>query len=315
MRNLELEMSEIRSLYKWKKDNIEYQDINDFIKNFQPVTAIHTVWAYEYPIDILLDYTPEKPTVFIWKGNTRRRPSIKMPIFVGFSMIKKSDATRISISDPTMYLNDRLGLAWYAGSPSFKFQNTITSIVKHIGNYLKGKIVHTGGSGGGFAALYYSKINKGSLAIPFNPQVNFLDYEVNAVKHYLKSTIGTTDIEEAKRNLSKDIIHDLRTIYSPNDVNNYVIYLQNIHDAHVAEHLVPFLTQLNVSFNASLGLHLYEELNTAVYLSAKWGDGHNPPPSQFLSTMLQEVLAFKGGFSELVRNTNFLYELDESMVN
>lgn len=308
---LKLNILKKRDVGKWGKELVDYNSLLDFLENFEPKTAIHTVWIQGYPIDILMDYQPNKPVVFIWKGNTRRNEATKLPVFVGFSMVLAADATRISISDPTMYFNEQLGLAWYAGSPNIRFQEIISKIVEKIGKSISNKkIIHTGGSGGGFAALFFSKFNKNSLAIPFNPQTDFLEYEPTAVKLFLKSIGQGGEIEDAKLSLGDYITHNLIDNYAGFNTNNTILYLQNINDTHVVGHLKPFLESLGEHLDESLGLHVYKESNISVYISNKWGGNHNPPPKEFLSSMFKDILNEKRDFIDIIQDNTLLNKWD-----
>lgn len=288
--------------------------MESFLNDFELVSAIHTIWIDKYPIDILIDYRPNKPAVFIWKGNTRRSNKVQLPVFVGFSMIRANDATRISISDPTMYFDDKLGLAWYTGDVRYNFQKIISQIVMYLGRKLNTKIIHTGGSGGGFAALYFSKFNVGSLAIPFNPQIDILRYEEKAVKYYLKCLNDEIlEIEQARKYLAGHITHDLTDIYSRSNSRNYVLYLQNINDVHVDLHMKYLLRSLNQEILGEnlLGLHTYFTDNLVIYISDKWGGEHEPPPSEFLKQMFVDILNDQRDVLDIISDSQLFLKLDE----
>lgn len=295
-------MKSNRNLEKWNKENIEYSSLDDFIVNFQLKTAIHTVWVKDCPIDILLDYTPGKPAIFIWKGNTARNESIKLPVFNGFRMVKADDASRISISDPTMGLDPNLGLAWYAGNKEYPFQSIVASIVEHIGKTIDtDKIIHFGGSGGGFATLYFSTFNPGSLAIPLNPQVDFLLYEKSGVQKYLNATQEGISIEQAQKTLNSIMTHDVTERYSSSERNNYILYLQNLDDPlHLEKHLPAFLNCLDVTTPIEEGLHNFADKQFSIYFSNQWKGTHEPPSSAFLQCMSKEILNDDRPFADIV---------------
>ena len=76
-------------------------------------------------------------------------------MFTGLNVTRDLDASFVAISDPMLYLDPDLKLAWYAGSAGWNFQAEMKRVLrKIIAVALTADVVFFGGSGGGFASLY-----------------------------------------------------------------------------------------------------------------------------------------------------------------
>src|SRR5699024_5115261 len=98
-----------------------------------------------------------------------------------------------------------------------------------------------GGSGGGFAALYFASFFAGSLALVFNPQTDIAQYSAKAVRDFaLKAFDLSAEEQDPLHGLPASVVTDLCTHYRESRPN-YIAYMQNMADAeHVEKHLRPF---------------------------------------------------------------------------
>lgn len=153
------------------------------------------------------------------------------------------DVAQLSVSDPLMLLPGDYGMTWYSGSESFPAQTIFEDLFNkliEIGGFER--IVFCGSSGGGFAALYYSSLVAGSIAIAGVPQASMQRYYPGHIKRYVEACWPSlTDQEE----LSSQICTDLCRWYSVARPNT-VIYLQSPGDHfHTRTQFAPFISEIS----------------------------------------------------------------------
>lgn len=146
---------------------------------------------------------------------------------------------QLSISDPTLALDDSLSLGWFSGGRDAPVQSAITKAIARVSRHVRaGRRVYVGGSAGGFAALYYSWRDPGSICIAVNPQIALDSYYPNPARNYLeKAWPGARSFSDiaGKADLN------LAECYSKR-FDNLVIYMQSCGDAHhFSEHFSAFV--------------------------------------------------------------------------
>ena len=104
-----------RSTTRWRMEQHEYRDAEEFLKRSDLPDGIHTVRGGVAPIDFLVRIKPGRPLILSFHGNTPRNPDLKLPVFTGLNVTKDLDASFVAVSDPSLHLNPDLKLAWLAG--------------------------------------------------------------------------------------------------------------------------------------------------------------------------------------------------------
>lgn len=279
-----------RSFERWAKlSRFDVPDIDAFAKGEIPV-GITTIHGEAVPIDLYASIKPGAPLLVFLDGNLPRATMAPLPYFSGFGVTPKDrPVSAISISDPSFALAPDLTLAWYAGSEKMALQILLVSILtKAVAVARPSKVVFMGGSGGGFASLFYSSFVQDSIALVWNPQTDIRAYNPAHVEAYARIAFPADFLRlgDPAAVLDRNIVADVSRCY-PN-ARNYVIYLQNASDWHVSGHLAPFLRkqclQLPAApFSGMIDQRLYLHL-------AEWGKGHVPPPKEVLTTLLAAVL-------------------------
>jgi hypothetical protein len=181
-----------------------------------------------------------------------------------------------------------LSLAWYAGAEHFPLQTIIPKLVGRVTDYARpNKLVFAGGSGGGFAAMFYASSFEGSLAFVWNPQTDVLSYNPRHVIAYAKAAFGFETLPAAKRLLPNHIRSAIAPLYV-GPKSNYIVYLQNSTDRNIETQFTPFLYDIgaNVHF-AQRGL-VKPWLYTFV---GSWGNGHVSPPRGSTKAIITGLLA------------------------
>ncbi|MCX7565459.1 hypothetical protein OS189_03755 [Sulfitobacter sp. F26169L] len=176
--------------------------------------------------------------------NRKTRP---FPFFQPFLPI---NAHQIAIADVTLAEHDDLSVGWYIGSENSglpeKIKMLIDGLVKHLG---ASRRVYVGGSSGGFAALHFSFLDAGSIAVAANPQTDLLAY-------------GSASAEAFREKCwpSAKSLHELADIAPINmckfyskGFRNRVIYVQSAGDyGHVQSQLTPFMAAIDANHRRSV---------------------------------------------------------------
>lgn len=252
----------------------EFASTENFLATDSVPAGITTIWENGLPIDLLVSPTASDTTIFFFHGAIEQH--FTLPVLSGLGISGAVDANRVFVSDPSLVLDDNLMLAWYAGNRQQpNLQTVLTNVLRKVAESLGSKkVVFFGGSGGGFASLYFASQFEDSLALVFNPQTNIAKYFERAVRDFAVKSFGV----DAN---STDPLSPLPARVATNVCNIYttprratIAYLQNQNDAfHVESHLGPFLQSL------------HQETKLLLFKEA-WRDGHSPPPKELLTQVL-----------------------------
>lgn len=167
------------------------------------------------------------------------------PVFQRWSWASYFPGNCLYVSDPTLHLDDNIGLAWYAGTEDFDPLPAIADVVREICLQLEinaGQVFTYGSSGGGFAALRMGEFLPHSGAVAVNPQIIVTDYEMKSPDRYLNLCFSGRSRATAIREFE-----DRLSILSHTDRlrSQRCIYIQNTLDAHHYEHhFVPFCAKM-----------------------------------------------------------------------
>ncbi|MGX9935265.1 hypothetical protein ACVFVO_07765 [Advenella kashmirensis] len=273
-------------------------------------------------VDFLLKHKHVKPLVSIF--NTARRkissPQLetldsqlgrasdsRLPSFSGYNLMEQIDASYVCVNDPTLYLSESLNLGWYLGSKELPVQSIIVRTLQKIINQEKpNRVIFVGGSGGGFAAMYYASFFPGSLALPWNPQTDIFNFIPESVSSYLYSAWRFEGTMDEARLLLKGIVDtDLFKRYQTSGAANYLLYLQNASDYHhIESHLKPFLANLNIHDSTRLIANGGFFGDTRFLKILDNGRGHIAPPFGYLVTLLKSLTQTPYDWPELFLNGN-----------
>lgn len=185
--------------------------------------------------------TKNKQTlVVLFHGALGRSKGAQVPSFLNFRRAILDSAHQISIADPGVEVENRVGVGWFAGSEANPAQLLLPTFFKTLQDALNiERVIFVGSSGGGFGALYYSWNLPGSVACASVPQTNAWEYNESSRRFYIEDCWpdGLPDGPESP-------ILDLRELYSKS-VPNTVVYIQSNQDhRHFARHMIPFLEAL-----------------------------------------------------------------------
>lgn len=246
-----------------------------------------------------------------FSGAIGQRKGKTAPFFSGLGLAKELPSTIVSISDPTLTLDDELGLSWYAGYSGWRciFED-IAKLLGIFSSHSDAELVLFGGSGGGYASIAVgSLLRVAAKILVWNPQTAISNYDPFFVDRYLRAAFPEVlaELDEVADKPVKVRRAVYRNIMQRNgvlqDVTNLelgpsieILYLQNKGDWHLRGHLAPFLTA-NIKAHGLRrhGLSAFSTQQNKVFLYiGEWGDGHAAPPKGATQALLSAVV---NGFS------------------
>lgn len=253
-----------------------YQDVESFLSSESIPAGILSINEQGIPIDILNSDIGADVTIVFFHGAIE--PKHSLPVLTGQGISGGLIANRLFISDPSLYLTDQLALSWYAGNSRQPLQKLLPRIISRIiRQHGASRVIFFGGSGGGFASMYYSSVFPGSLVIAFNPQTSVTRYINRSVRAYATHAYGISEDEYDPISQIPDApVLDLCRLYE-RKMDNTVLYIQNANDTyHVDRHMRPFMA----ANHPGNSFHLMID---------SWAPGHTPPPKTILAGLLARM--------------------------
>ncbi|WP_424572296.1 hypothetical protein [Arthrobacter sp. 'calajunan'] len=224
------------------------------------------------------------------------RKRYRLPRFERLASIDQFSVSALYISDPSLWVDDELTLAWYAGWPGMDLYPRLATLINDTAKAIDAKnIVLTGSSGGGFASLQISALIDKSLAIVFNPQTSIYAYEHPKWPHMPQRWLlrkiwnNLPGIDPEKFDFSYDWTEQLgdrlsavRRYMLPR--KNYVYYLNNTQDTHhLDKHFSPLAKVLR---------HVNSDhFRVENYVG---GEGHRPPSPYEFHSGLTSAASWRG---------------------
>lgn len=199
--------------------------------------------------DFLWRPAPGSDKIFILFSGDAMRKDNDPPVFQRWSWAPHFPGHCLYFSDPSLYLNEKMGLAWYAGTEKIDVQAVIVEIIRGFLAKLglnEENVYGYGSSGGGFATLRLLHFMPKAAAIAINPQTSVCRYEYKNVERYLDVCFNGRSREEALRDFPERL--DLTS--TPERLRGKrVAIIQNLLDTHhYEEHFKPLCAKLGTGF-------------------------------------------------------------------
>jgi hypothetical protein len=193
-------------------------------------------------LDITALYIPKaSKTLIVSFHGSLQRSKFTLPRFEWRNSLAQFDAAQLFVADSSLHLNRAMALAWYIGTAEQDLSSDLADLIKDIAMTAGyERILLTGSSGGGFAALAVSRQIDGSAAVCFSPQTRVGDYRNSVVRAFYRTAFpdmgGYAAVERAHRSRL-----DLRHLYATTPDINFVRFVQNTRDLeHYSKHYTPF---------------------------------------------------------------------------
>ena len=221
----------------------------DSDKSLSNRRAIYSFERDKFKYEFILSKNLERSDrLFILFSGDAVRSQYDPPIFQRWSWADKFPGHCLYISDPSLHLHSRLGLAWYAGTKKHEPMQVISELVSEIAQKLEvdvSKVISYGSSGGGFAALRFGAFHRGSSVVTVNPQTDVTKYDITKVTRYLKICFKVDDFDLALKTWPEKL-----SILNLADklIDTKIVYIQNrLDDRHYGIHFLPFAEKMGLS--------------------------------------------------------------------
>lgn len=195
--------------------------------------------------DFLLRPKKSADKLFVLLSGDALREKNNPPVFQRWSWAKFFPGHCLYVSDPSLYMDSKLSLAWYVGSEKKNPMSYLVDRIKTFAQQLnvsERSIYFYGSSGGGFAALKLLEHFADSCAIVINPQVVITDYNNKKVDYFLDKCFGgksrLSALTEFEQRLSAVAgmprLFDRRIIYAQNrlDSHHHDVHYKKFCDAY-----------------------------------------------------------------------------------
>lgn len=251
------------------------------IKSMSKICSAEGMAQYTLRLDddLLLDFflhNKNSRTLVVSLHGAVDRNKGKPPRYEWWKTLKNTRYSTLFLSDPSLHTNPSLRLGWFLGNEKVNLFEKIAELAEQARRSIGAeKIILTGLSGGGFAALQISKLLPNSTALVFNPRteipVNQNDGSIWWTFYfYLKCVAPSLTPPKAQSKYLQEFqTSDLsrrisaRRSYS-NPSTNQVIFYTNVDEQYHASECIPFKDSLATENNVS-----FVEYNA--------GEAHQPP--------------------------------------
>lgn len=210
------------------------------------------------------------------------RQKFTLPVFRGLTVADESPQAMLVIQDPSLDLDANMNLSWYLGTKSVDGHALVADLIEEVRLALGVKrVILTGSSGGGFAALHLSALLADSMAVVFNPQTDLRFYMQPLVRTAIKAVFGCDSLELVGPDIRTSVLERwIKSSIRPN-ARIYSNVGDVRHDRDNVSWLENSVRKQNV---ADLVVTRYDG-----------GSGHIAPSKLQMETWLKEVVeSFKG---------------------
>lgn len=273
----------------------------DDVNDFWPVSeAGASQYRFDYGneafLDALLVNKQSNILVVTFHGALDRK-KIELPRYERLKTKAALDISSMYFSDPSLWLDEDLQLGWYTGWKEADVIGHCAHWIVRTAQKLEiSKIIISGSSGGGFAALQVSARIPGSVALPFNPQTELQDYYIlnkpenyGPVKKYLE-VVHPECVPDGVQKITHETpwSHSLGTEVSAvktysEPIDNFVMYCHSPNDWLHDRHYVPFILGAAHGDNLQY-FRIYEYIDKV---------GHFPPQLDEFVKALQCAIEWK----------------------
>lgn len=264
----------ISSLSKF--ETTDFASIQSFKEAVVP-PGVLTINYNDLPLDILNIDRGSANTLVIFHSSLSPRMQT-LPVFSGQQLSSDLNMNLISLSDPSLVLDDNLNLTWFLGNRKQDLIATLPGIIEHVlASHRGARPIYFGASGGGFAALLYSRNNADAITIVANPRIDLGAPPMQDLGPYLRQCFGVAGRTPALRIMRENIVMRMQSLYKEGN-SNKVLYVQNFRDGpYMRNNMMPFVEIMANNPKFSLCL-------------ADFGVGHRPIPGEILRKIISGVI-------------------------
>ncbi len=193
------------------------------------------------------------------------RARYQLPRFERLTTLLQYPHSLILVADPTLHLGENFQLGWYTGWDEYDAQSAIARILHDVASaWASERVIHTGSSGGGFAALQLGALMPGTEVIAYNAQTAIHHYlaggtSYSAQRMFIRcvhpnlfpTTPNDTMLREDWTAFLGDRASVLRRYTSqPSHQTSPITLVQNIDEFHYVDHYLPFIRTMVIPGSA-----------------------------------------------------------------
>lgn len=285
---------------RWRGLAGRWNSTDDFLSTPSHQTGVHLIEDDEGPLDVYVIgdplHNPDQPGLPVFfSGAITKRDGSPGPFFSGLTIARAVGVSALAVSDRTITRHRELPLAWYEGCADDRLGPQLARFLGAVHRRCGKRLILTGGSGGGFAALQMERRLSGmATAFCWNPQTDLLRYSERTTRQYLASCFpeiqlpgGTISNHREELRPALESLGLATTCWTSDlPMAQSVLYLQNGQDWHVDAHAMPFASAAGLSLTTPA---VYQRDGVAMLLGS-WGEGHSVPPREVLEEAIR-VLA------------------------
>jgi hypothetical protein len=288
---------------KYLLDKFKLKKKNIIKKNFVSLDELVFEKKTNFYLDIIFDkpkkvlslyiqfYGQGLPTVVNFHGAVNQKKTVT-PHFTGTTLSKFLSCNVVSIADPSLRVNKDLTSCWYMGSQHFNLISILPAVLDKLKEKLRSKkIILFGSSGGGFAALYYSRII-GCECIVNSPCTTLTKHpKPKLVENSISKMFNITNTDQIYKFLHQKKTH-LNLDYK---IKNRLKIFINENDKRVINFFLdPFLKQYDISIEKDQCKSYNINGSELKFIKFTKEEAHTYPPLQMLINEFKKSL-----FSEL----------------
>ncbi|MFA5400931.1 MAG: hypothetical protein WC169_07015 [Dehalococcoidia bacterium] len=266
---------------RWDCPIHSYPSLEAFFDHRQIENGIHSISINGHLLDFFFKGKPCENLMVVFGGAARRSDGAP-PFFSGIRLFDHVNCSLMAINDPSLYLDRQINLAWYTGSRVLPLQSILPAVIDRVTLLRASRTIMTGGSGGGFASLYYStRTSQPATVVAYNPQTNICNYYRPELERFARVCFGWT--KGSIQSAIGDITYDLCRHYMQEKAPT--ILLQNSADyPSIMIHTIPFLKAWGLDWTG-------KDLATDnLYLHVGyWGSGHMAPPRETIAHVINQL--------------------------
>ena len=241
----------------------------------------YTVRFADFSLDLYFAPSDEKRALIFSPGYLDRK-TFAVPYFQRTSWLPELGGVGISLADPTLNLNEDLGVGWFAGTRRCHYLVEVAEFLSRLLMELgipNERTLFFGSSAGGFASIGFAAHLPGSFAFAVNPQTDLLRFHaLSEIANLTRYGFGGVSVMALEQHFHSRFNLAALLRQAGHVPRSYI--WQNIHDGyHYDRHLVPFLAELTKLQPARI----------RVEIGADKGLDHNPPALPFLRPFFEEI--------------------------
>lgn len=274
-------------------ENVKLSDFNpkmapvETSESYSEYRAIVEVDKVALPVLVRKRAGGSDGLVVLYNGAIQRSKAPDGVVFQRSSWLDDINADVVQIADPTLVKHQRLQIGWGQYSTENWALDSYKALLDHVRSEFKlAEVVHTvhyGSSAGGFQAGVVATLDRGSLAVVNNPQLDWSRYNLVFVKALLRDVFEGAEVEKILEE-SPWRVNLIEFFKKQNYIPPIEILTNLASDGDYEQQLLPFLEGLRQLHSGNQT----PRVNFRSYADANLG--HNPLSKPYTLRLINESI-------------------------